>query len=106
MLLDLFFPFFGVSVMFTKVVAGLVAAVAVAGAGVYFAPSSNCSNGCPLSRLTDSSASDSTGCQSCCTDSMSCTAPEPNESLAACAGAATLVSTGSPKVAAPACCAE
>ena len=92
--------------MFTKVVAGLVAAVAVAGAGVYFAPSSDCSNGCPLTRLTDGSASDSpcASTPSCCMQSMSCSAEEPNESLAACTGAATLVSTGSPKVAAPACC--
>ena len=54
-----FILLFGVLDMFTKVVVGLVAAIAVAGAGVYYAQSdsSGCKGGCPraqLSRLASS----------------------------------------------------
>ena len=113
-------PIFGVLDMFAKVAVGLVAAIAVAGTGVYFAQSGGgeCKHGCPISRMLNSSepastqpastepASTVTGSPCCILPLPSDSKPAPNMSLAACAGSATMISTTSKTAAPHACCAD
>jgi len=99
--------------MFAKIAAGVLAAVAVTGGGVYYATSdSNCKSCCPLSRMEtvpmiatiDAPDTESPGC---CIPAQSCNIPAAqSESLGACTGSATLVSTGKAKPAAHACCSD
>lgn len=102
-----FILLFGVLDMFTKVVVGLVAAIAVAGAGVYYAQSdsSGCKGGCPIQRMLDSGAStETTECPSCCKPASASTEAPTDESLAAFTGSAVLKQNcESP---APKCCVE
>ena len=88
--------------MFAKVVAGVLAAIAVTGAGIYVAVEdvSPCHR-CPLQ--SNAAVSET---PPCCM--MPASAEAPNESLAACAGSAVMISTSTSSscpIAAP-CCAE
>ena len=94
--------------MFTKVVVGLVAAIAVAGAGVYYAQSdsSGCKGGCPIQRMLDSGAStESTEYPGCCKPASASTETPTDESLAAFTGSAAM-KTSCDKSPAPHCCTE
>ncbi len=93
--------------MFTKVVVGLVAAIAVAGAGVYYAQSdSPCHGGCPIQRMLDSGATtESTECPGCCKPASASTETPTDESLAAFTGSAAM-KTSCDKSPAPHCCTE
>ena len=92
--------------MFAKIAAGVLAAVAVTGVGVYVAmPETHCNGGCPLSRMNSAPVSEVSETPSCCSVPVACSAPAPqNESLGACTGAATLAATT--KTPAHACCAD
>ena len=93
--------------MFAKIAAGILAAVAVTGGGVYYATSdTNCKSGCPLSRTDAGPVSVTTDAPTSCSAQTQCGVPTPqNESLGACTGAATLVSTVASKPA-HACCSD
>ncbi len=92
--------------MFAKIAAGVLAAVAVTGVGVYVAmPETHCNGGCPLSRMQSAPVVEASETPSCCSMPVACTVPAPqNESLGACTGAATLVSTS--KAPAHTCCTD
>ncbi len=93
--------------MFTKIAAGVLAAVAVAGVGIYASLSDDKS---PCGRCTQQSATVcpiSEESPSCCMASTECSAAAPTESLAACMSAAVLAPASSAKQpAARPCCAE
>ena len=94
--------------MFAKIAAGVLAAVAVTGVGVYVAmPDTHCKSCCPLSRTESAPVTASVDeVPSTCSPEPTCCIPIPqNESLGACTGAATLVSTGKAKPA-HACCSD
>jgi hypothetical protein len=94
--------------MFAKIAAGVLTAVAVTGGGVYYATSdSNCKSCCPLSRLHTSPVNTTAEVPDCGKPEPSCSIPAAqNESLGACTGSATLVSSGKAKPAAHACCSD
>ena len=86
--------------MFVKIVAGVLAAFAVTGAGIYVAVEDLT----PCHRCSGSSQQVATETPSCCM--MPASVETPNESLAACAGSAAMVSTDASCSTAQPCCAE
>ena len=86
--------------MFAKVVAGVLAAIAVTGAGIYVAVEDSPCHRCPL----QGSAGAGPEAPSCCP--LASSAEEPNEGLAACAGSAAMISTSATGPAVHPCCAE
>lgn len=91
--------------MFTKVIVGVAAAIAVAGAGIYIAMPDSSSACCTQKRALETE--DISECRSCCgAMAPTCTAEEPNECLAACTGSISLISTTTGKPGISACCSE
>lgn len=91
--------------MFAKVIVGVVAAIAVAGAGIYIAMPDSSSPCCSQTRGAASESA--TECRSCCgAQAATCSADEPNECLAACTGPISLISTTPAKPAGRTCCSE
>ena len=87
--------------MFAKVVAGVLAAVAVAGVGVYVAlPETYSCHSCTNQRALENV--EISECKSCCMIAPPISPEAPNESLAACGGSALIAATAQP---APTCCA-
>lgn len=86
--------------MFAKIVAGVLAAIAVTGAGIYVAME----DATPCHRCPLQSAALDSETPSCC--SMPTSTEAPNESLAACAGSAAMISTSASTTAVHPCCAE
>jgi hypothetical protein len=82
--------------MFTKVIVGVVAAIAVAGAGIYIAMPDSSSPCCSQKQAIESE--NTSECRSCCGAKAAC--------LAACTGSIALISTTSAKSAGHACCSE
>ena len=93
--------------MFVKIIAGVLAAVAVTGVGVYVSmPDSTCKSCCPLSRTEPAPLSTAEEAPGCCSLPRACTVPPaPNEGLAACTGAMSFVSATKAKPA-HACCSD
>jgi hypothetical protein len=108
--------------MLTKVLAGVVAAVAVAAVGVWAGvgysdgtcPLSGCSQAaCPVSAAADepSCCAATHACtdaaeETCCAGETCCEAAKRSEAVAACAGGATFIGTSAKPAAKKTCCEE
>ena len=92
--------------MFAKVIVGVVAAIGVAGAGIYIAMPDSSSPCCKQQSAIISETSSE--CPSCCgAKALTCSSEEPNECLAACNGSISLISAKtSTKPVVSACCSE
>ncbi len=92
--------------MFVKIIAGVLAAVAVTGVGVYVAmPDTPCGSCCPLNRTDSAPLGTAEDAPGCCSMTTCVVPPASNESLAACTGGMSFVSTTKAKPA-HACCSD